>query len=166
MPVAAVIIWEQADNAHHFIPEDPFVISFQFVVRPDYSYCGIELKYQVAQRDNELSLHEGNWVPIPLTALGNESGTPEIRVCEVTLNDGAVPVQKPTTPRGSMEVTVQVESNTVAHKSKVPFCGQPVAHNLRCGFLLSRSKFLPPFSFSEPPKLQLWLWRRVGRMTA
>lgn len=69
VPVAARIIGKQIDNAHHFITLDPFVISFQLAVRPGYLYCGTELKSSAVQHDNELSLHQGNWVPIQLTPL-------------------------------------------------------------------------------------------------
>ena len=71
MPVVAVIIWDEADKAHRFIPEDPFIVSFQFVVRPDHLYYGAELKYRGwgAQCDNELWLHDGNGVLIPFTTL-------------------------------------------------------------------------------------------------
>lgn len=59
------------DNAYHLIPQDPFVISFKLVFRPDYSYWGSQLKYWRVQHDNELSLHQGNWVPMQLTPLRN-----------------------------------------------------------------------------------------------
>lgn len=84
------------------------VISFKFVVRPDYPYCGTELKYRgEAQSDNELRLHDGNGVLIPFTTLRNDSGSPKSRVCEVTINDSVATVQKPLLPHGSMEVTVE-----------------------------------------------------------
>lgn len=57
------------DNAYHFIPEDPFVISLKLVFRPGYSDWGTELKYWVVWHDNELSSHQGDWVPMQLTQL-------------------------------------------------------------------------------------------------
>lgn len=76
-------------------------------MRPDSPYCGTELKYWGAQCDNELSLHDGSRVLVPLTPLQNDSGTPKIRVCEVNINDCVATIQKPLIPHGSVEVTVK-----------------------------------------------------------
>ena len=76
-------------------------------MRPDSPYCDTELKYWGAQCDNELSLHDGNRVLIPLTPLQNDSGTPKTRVCEVTINFFVFTIQMPLISHGSVEVTVK-----------------------------------------------------------